>query len=450
MHLSTSTSMLAQTLAFLSFELLLLGTFSEESVEIIEAHIAADVNLTRASHADSDSLSQKQDKASSVIRREKGAETVEVLDMGHLHTVQSHGANHSVGNGPSAAHESHGALFQEEVFEDGDNGGAAALRELGLTEDAPEKEAIVAGKKASKHDTFDDDADDQDQLDMEDFEEHAIMSSLFQKKGGGGSAWFDRRRRVNCAFKSWGGWGGCNKGCGWGSMVRHRGKNAAAHGGRGCHGPTSHTARCRTRMCPIHCKWGGWTGWTACGVSCGGGKQVKTRVFAVRVAHGGRRCDDEWLNKQETICAGKPCPINCAYTAWTGWTSCSVSCGVGMSQRSRDKVHSTEHGGAACPGSHVVTQQCNINPCPIDCEVAEWDKWSTCNKDCADAEGAGETGRYREMLIPGQHGGEPCPHLTEKLACNEDACLVVKARGRTAAEVSVALSILATVAACWH
>merc|ERR1719201_920826 len=118
---------------------------------------------------------------------------------------------------------------------------------------------------------------------------------------------------------------------------------------------------------------------------------VKSRSKIASAAYGGTDCDDPAMTSLHVACNAQPCPIDCDFGAWTAWTSCSLSCGVGMQQRSRDKIHSTEHGGAQCPGNAAETRQCNIHPCPIDCGVGEWVEWDQCTEDC----GGGKTHRYR-------------------------------------------------------
>lgn len=256
-----------------------------------------------------------------------------------------------------------------------------------------------------------------------------LLSASLGKKG----AWWSRRRRVDCTFHGWSGWTSCNRWCGTGQKKRSRGRNRAQHGGRDCHGPGDQTSSCLTRHCPVDCKWGAWSGWSPsrCPVTCGHGSQYRKRLMTSHAAYGGKQCDDPWLDQLQVVCQSTPCPIHCAWKPWSGWTSCSVSCGVGTGQRYRDRAHSAEHGGRECVGNHVEDNVCNIHPCPIDCSVGEWLEWSPCDKDC----GGGAQGRWRPMFVPDQHGGEPCPHLEENKKCNEDPCLEVEASGRQGAKV---------------
>jgi len=432
---STSTSMLAKKVTFFVFQLLWHSTCAAQSAE---HHVTLETH-----HAD-------PSEAQKLLRREHVGEHVEHASIVE---IRSTGSQKMQPRGQSNAKPSHSEtkVAPSATITDKDKSKAGSF-ELELFDDsgieakddknnkASLLQGDAAGMKVSKHDLFDDLILDEELLDSEgNATGDLVLSSLLAKKGGGW--WFDRRRRVPCTWHSWGGWGACSTTCGYGSMVRYRGKNSAKHGGRSCAGSNSASGQCHPRYCPIHCKWSEWSQYTTCPVTCGSGLEKKSRYQDPAQAHGGMACDDPWLNQLERVCNPTPCKIHCEYGPWNGWTDCSLSCGVGMKQRSRDKVHSQEHKGDECPGEHVETAQCNTNPCPIDCEVQNWVGWSPCNKDC----GGGETGRYRAMLVPDQHGGAPCPHLTEHKSCNEAPCEEVKAAS-TMTRVSIAcvLSLIMT------
>jgi len=269
------------------------------------------------------------------------------------------------------------------------------------------------------------------------FEDAALEDATDAKKSG----WWDRRRRVNCKWKGWGGWSGCSVTCGSGTKKMSRGQHGAKHGGRGCSGPSTKSAVCTLKVCPVDCRWSAWTGWSPCPVSCGLGKQVRKRNKLAHQAHGGKHCTDPKLGLLERGCALKPCPINCAWAGWGAWTACTASCGGGKQQRVRDRTHTAEHNGAQCPGAPTMTMACSTHPCPIDCEVKEWTEWGNCTEEC----GGGERGRVKSILIPVQHGGSPCPATEENGTCNEDAC-PIKSRSRPLSELSLAYVFLVLAA----
>ena len=56
-------------------------------------------------------------------------------------------------------------------------------------------------------------------------------------------------------------------------------------------------------------------------------------------------------------------PVDCEYNDWTEWSSCTVTCGGGVSIRSRDiKTHNL-FGGTPCDGNGVEQTTCNTDAC---------------------------------------------------------------------------------------
>lgn len=279
---------------------------------------------------------------------------------------------------------------------------------------------------------------------------HSEDESLFEEElfdeglldGSMNSGWWDRRRRVDCSWKGWSGWSACKASCGPGQHERKRGRNDARHGGRACSGPSSQSYGCLLRHCPVDCKWTQWTGWTpsACPVSCGTSKQTRHRVKISNQAHGGKECTDPNLNYLEMACGTIPCPIHCEWVPWMPWTPCTASCGGGTMQRVRDRAHTAEHNGQQCGGGNQEGQTCNGHPCPIDCSVSDWQEWGNCTEDC----GGGERTRLKNIMIPDQHGGAPCPPTEENGTCNKDSC-PIKAGAKNTAVITWLLALLVAV-----
>jgi len=55
--------------------------------------------------------------------------------------------------------------------------------------------------------------------------------------------------------------------------------------------------------------------------------------------------------------------INQSWGGWSGWGSCSASCGGGTQTRSRSCNGTAEYGGSACSGSSSDSQSCNTQSC---------------------------------------------------------------------------------------
>ncbi|XP_037231098.1 somatomedin-B and thrombospondin type-1 domain-containing protein-like isoform X2 [Falco rusticolus] len=52
-------------------------------------------------------------------------------------------------------------------------------------------------------------------------------------------------------------------------------------------------------------------------------------------------------------------------------------------------------------------------PAAVGCTVGPWGPWSRCSSPC----GVGSKARSRQVTVPPQHGGEPCPDLKQRRGC---------------------------------
>ncbi len=99
---------------------------------------------------------------------------------------------------------------------------------------------------------------------------------------------------------------------------------------------------------------GGWSAWGSCSASCGGGNQSRTCTNPAP-AYGGADCtgvNDEPCNTQ--ACVG---PTD---GGWSAWSSCSASCGGGTQSRTCTSPVPAD-GGANCSGA--TNQACNTQSC---------------------------------------------------------------------------------------
>jgi len=69
-------------------------------------------------------------------------------------------------------------------------------------------------------------------------------------------------------------------------------------------------------------------------------------------------------------------PVDCKLSDWSEWTKCSVECGGGVQTRSRTLISPAKNGGKC--GPLTETRECNIQPCPKDCQVSDWNEWTSC------------------------------------------------------------------------
>lgn len=140
---------------------------------------------------------------------------------------------------------------------------------------------------------------------------------------------------------------------------------------------------------PKDCEYLPWSAWSACSKECGLGSQTKTRD-TVPAKNGGKPCNPNKL-KRSRDCNTKPCPVDCKWDEWSEWGACSVTCGNGVSKRSRDVKSPADHGGAACKGPAEQSEHCNPEPCGEECtdgkvfyDCAGENKPPSCPATCAD------------------------------------------------------------------
>jgi hypothetical protein len=219
----------------------------------------------------------------------------------------------------------------------------------------------------------------------------------------------------HCQVSPWGAWSACSLTCGGGRSTRMRTITSfSQHGGFACPVLFGHLS-CGAAPCPVDCRVSLWGSWSACSVSCGEGERTRTRVLMQIARDGGKQCGPA---TQGQVCNAHHCPVDCQLSAWGQWGACTTSCGVGSKQRVRFRVQRPSLGGRHC-GSTTGTAQCNAGPCPVHCTVSSWSPWDRCTATC----GGGRHGRKR-FVQQGAESGGTCPPLHEERDCNTDACPV--------------------------
>ncbi|MEE6467583.1 hypothetical protein FKM82_007315 [Ascaphus truei] len=146
--------------------------------------------------------------------------------------------------------------------------------------------------------------------------------------------------------------------------------------------------------CRLDGGWGLWTSWTPCSQTCGEGTHTRSRECdSPKPQNGGRDCLGDSQHQRD--CQSLDCPEEDPWSAWSPWSSCSVSCGGG------EQIRVRECRDVECTGRAVQSMSCNTQVClDVGCPPDRL---------------------YRECV-----NGEGCPyscaHLTHQVECFSDGC----------------------------
>ncbi|XP_033639811.1 SCO-spondin-like [Asterias rubens] len=302
-------------------------------------------------------------------------------------------------------------------------------------------------------------------------------------------------------WSPWGAWADCDVTCNGGTSFRYRNCSdpPPKNGGKECEGVPIETKACNSQKCENNCQ-GGRIYDEVCATRCPS-TCADLQVGSLCIEEScepGCRCPDDMLEQdgecilQRTCdcwdadgnrhapgsvttedcqnctclngrytCDELPCAVDCGWTLWSRWTSCSKTCGSGSQMRFRSANNPLAfNGGLECIGESQEEQTCNIDDCPSGCihgnkTYAEgelvskdtcntctctgsyvnctanicdggwstWSPWSMCNASC----NGGVTVRSRSCSMPPpSNGGAGCEgESMETEECNVDPCPVV-------------------------
>ena len=182
------------------------------------------------------------------------------------------------------------------------------------------------------------------------------------------------------------------------------------------------------RACPVDCVMSDWSDWSSCNLTCGGATQTRSRNIIYPSLNGGIGCDN--VTSQSQSCNTQNCPVNCVLSGWSDWSACNVTCGGGTQTRSRNIVKTSQYGGTCSitqnttGASEIENKQCNTTSCPVDCVMSDWSSWSPCSALC----GGGNMTQSRRVINTALYGGT-CPVQnttgyvqTNTVLCNVASC----------------------------
>ena len=131
----------------------------------------------------------------------------------------------------------------------------------------------------------------------------------------------------------------------------------------------------------------------------------------------------------EQLTEGHFVMIDGAWSNWSDWGNCSLSCGGGIQSRSRTCSNPAPSGsGADCVGINSDTQSCNTQTCPSGSDGTEdtdggwssWSGWDTCSEIC----GGGTQSRSRtcDNPTPSGNGADCVGNIFDSQSCNTQSC----------------------------
>ncbi|XP_015268441.1 PREDICTED: SCO-spondin [Gekko japonicus] len=181
------------------------------------------------------------------------------------------------------------------------------------------------------------------------------------------------------------------------------------------------TVTCDSVACPVNCGWSAWSPWTPCSRSCGVGMQQRFRSPSNPApANGGAPCqgDAQEVHECHTACVSE---IPSTWSDWTPWSPCSKTCfyamdGVGVRKRFRHCNGTAETVG--CDGDTAQEEPCDTPPCPVEGIWTPWTAWSECSARCD----SGVRTRNRSCSNPAYGGPECSGPLVQTRDCNTQPC----------------------------
>lgn len=235
--------------------------------------------------------------------------------------------------------------------------------------------------------------------------------------------------RVDGKWGMWSRWSSCSVTCSWGTRLRTRRCNnpRPQYGGKPC--PTSERSiereTCYIGLCPVHGRWSAWSSWSQCTTTCftkgpATGTRKRNRVCDNPVPQYGGTLCNGNATQQEN-CNSQACPVHGGWTHWSDWSVCSVTCSQGIQVRFRTCSNpSPQHGGQNCSGNSSDLRNCDSGPCPVHGNWAAWSQWSNCSKTCSH----GTKSRKRTCSNPyPQFKGRHCSgQSTEIQLCHASRC----------------------------
>ncbi|XP_051729251.1 LOW QUALITY PROTEIN: thrombospondin type-1 domain-containing protein 7A [Ctenopharyngodon idella] len=196
--------------------------------------------------------------------------------------------------------------------------------------------------------------------------------------------------------------------------------------------------------CPVNCQLSDWSSWSECSHTCGlAGKLWRSRTVIQASQGDGRPCSSQL--EQWKPCPVKPC-YSWRYSAWSPCKSEGARCGEGL--RFRNVSCFVSDGSGKDPGSMVDEEMCGdleqtvdgdkqiilqescTVPCPGECYLTDWTRWSPCQLSCISGDDLGFGSvqvRSRAVLAQEPENLLQCPEQEwEARPCTDGRCYEYK------------------------
>ncbi|CAM9995189.1 unnamed protein product [Lampetra planeri] len=156
-----------------------------------------------------------------------------------------------------------------------------------------------------------------------------------------------------------------------------------------------------------------WSDWSPCSVSCGSGVSSRSKVCIGTGACNKLLPLDQRF--QVRICnASVCCPVRGAWGSWGQWSACSVTCSAGQKRRARtcEGAHAC---GVRCDGPASESVACETGQiCPTHGAWGSWLSWGECSKTCRDDGAVRTRSRACDNPVPSVAPlGSRCPGASQ-------------------------------------
>jgi len=144
---------------------------------------------------------------------------------------------------------------------------------------------------------------------------------------------------------------------------------------------------------------------------------------------------------QNRTCNDSPCPIDCKVARWSKWSRCSAECGGGVTQRARDVEVHMRYGGKPC-GETSQAKSCNMQACDKDCVLKRWTKWSKCSKQCDGGTKKRSRFEKEKALGEGKCADVSDPKRLQYKKCNYKPCKKVVRKSKPTLQCKSKLDVI--------